>query len=103
MKSPPKAELWAKLSRENQEYSQYLERIGDRITILTQTEQEGFGHAVFCARDWVGEEPFLLLLGDHLYVSDTVGRFTRVWTRNIRIYSGDAVIIDQFSAVCVLE
>lgn len=69
-KSPPKPELWAKLSRENQKYSQYLADIGDRITILTQTEQEGFGHAVFCARDWVGEEPFLLLLGDHIYTSE---------------------------------
>ncbi|MEM8677567.1 MAG: sugar phosphate nucleotidyltransferase [Cyanobacteria bacterium P01_G01_bin.67] len=69
LKSPPKNELWAKLSRENKEYSEYLKEVGDRITLLTQTEQEGFGHAVFCARDWVGEQPFLLLLGDHIYTS----------------------------------
>ncbi|MEO1672354.1 MAG: sugar phosphate nucleotidyltransferase [Cyanobacteria bacterium J06631_2] len=69
LKSPPKPELWAKLSPENQEYSQYLSAIGDRITILTQTEQEGFGHAVYCAREWVNNEPFLLLLGDHVYTS----------------------------------
>ncbi|MEM7761105.1 MAG: sugar phosphate nucleotidyltransferase, partial [Cyanobacteria bacterium P01_A01_bin.40] len=69
LKSPPKTELWAKLSRENKEYSEYLKEVGDRITLLTQTEQEGFGHAVFCTRDWVGEQPFLLLLGDHIYTS----------------------------------
>ncbi len=70
-KSPPKPELWQKLSAENKEYTEYLQAIGDRITILTQTEQEGFGHAVFCAQDWVNNEPFLLLLGDHIYTSDT--------------------------------
>ena len=69
LKSPPKPELWAKLSAENREYSDYLTTLGDRITLLSQTEQEGFGHAVYCARDWVGDEPFLLLLGDHVYTS----------------------------------
>ncbi len=70
-KSPPKPELWQKLSAANREYTEYLQAIGDRITILTQTKQEGFGHAVFCAQDWVNNEPFLLLLGDHIYTSDT--------------------------------
>ena len=70
LKSPPKPELWQKLSTENKQYSEYLQSIGDRITILTQTEQEGFGHAVFCAKDWVDGQPFLLLLGDHVYTCD---------------------------------
>ncbi|GCL35091.1 UTP-glucose-1-phosphate uridylyltransferase [Sphaerospermopsis reniformis] len=69
-KSPPKPELFAKLSPENQAYSQYLQELGSKITILTQTEQEGYGQAVFCAKDWVGNEPFLLMLGDHVYRSD---------------------------------
>lgn len=68
-KSPPKPELWSKLSAENRAYSEYLAALGDRITILTQTEQEGFGHAVYCSRDWVDHQPFLLLLGDHIYTS----------------------------------
>jgi UTP--glucose-1-phosphate uridylyltransferase len=45
--------------------------IGHRITFLSQNVQDGFGHAVYCARSWVGDEPFLLLLGDHLYTSYT--------------------------------
>ena len=69
LKSPPKPELWAKLSAENKEYSEYLSELGDRVTILTQGEQEGFGHAVYCACDWVDNEPFLLLLGDHVYAT----------------------------------
>ena len=69
LKSPPKPELWQKLSAENRAYTEYLQSIGDRITILTQPAQEGFGHAVFCSRDWVDDEAFLLLLGDHVYTS----------------------------------
>ena len=69
-KSPPKPELWAKLSLPNREYSKYLQEIGDRITILTQDKPEGFGYAVFCSRDWIDSEPFLLLLGDRVYRSD---------------------------------
>ncbi|NJL10589.1 MAG: UTP--glucose-1-phosphate uridylyltransferase, partial [Calothrix sp. SM1_7_51] len=37
---------------------------------LTQTAQEGYGHAVNCAKDWVNGEPFLLMLGDHIYASE---------------------------------
>lgn len=70
-KTPPKPELFNKLSPENQEYSQYLQNLGERITFLTQTEQEGYGHAVYCAKEWINDEPFMLLLGDHVYASNT--------------------------------
>ena len=40
-----------------------------RLRFAEQKEPRGYGHAVFCARDFVGSEPFLLLVGDHLYVS----------------------------------
>ncbi|MDJ0799312.1 MAG: UTP--glucose-1-phosphate uridylyltransferase [Calothrix sp. MO_167.B12] len=65
----PSQELFAKLSPENQEYTRYLQQLGNRITILTQDKQEGYGHAVFCAKSWVKDEPFLLMLGDHIYSS----------------------------------
>ena len=68
--SPPSPQLWQKLSPENRQYSEYLQNLGDRVTILIQSEQEGYGHAVFCAKDWVNNEPFLLLLGDHVYTSN---------------------------------
>ena len=35
------------------EYSQYLQNLGERITFLTQTEPAGYGHAVYCAKEWV--------------------------------------------------
>lgn len=70
-KNPPKPELFSKLSPENQAYSQYLQTLADKITILTQNKQEGYGHAVFCSKNWLNDEPFLLLLGDHVYASNT--------------------------------
>jgi UTP--glucose-1-phosphate uridylyltransferase len=70
-KNPPPKELLKKLSPENQHYSQYLQDLGERVTLLKQTEQEGYGHAVFCAYEWVKDEPFLLMLGDHVYLSYT--------------------------------
>jgi len=40
-----------------------------RLHFISQTEPLGYGHAVYCARDFVGGDPFLHLVGDHLYVS----------------------------------
>lgn len=68
-KRPPSAALFEKLTPENQEFSKYLVDLGDRIKVITQDKQEGYGHAVFCAREWVDNEPFLLMLGDHIYTS----------------------------------
>jgi UTP--glucose-1-phosphate uridylyltransferase len=60
-----------KLSTRFRAYSDYLSDVGRRIRFVVQEKQEGFGHAVYCAREWTGDEPFLLLLGDHLYRSFT--------------------------------
>jgi UTP-glucose-1-phosphate uridylyltransferase/mevalonate kinase len=62
-------ENYNKLPRHFQEYAQYILEIGHRVTFVIQERQEGFGHAVYCARDAIGDEPFLLMLGDHLYRS----------------------------------
>ncbi|OGV69483.1 MAG: GHMP kinase [Lentisphaerae bacterium RIFOXYB12_FULL_65_16] len=67
----PPPDFYNRLPEKAKEHCQTLQELGDRLTFITQDEQQGFGHAVFCARDWVGNEPFLLLLGDHMYVSDT--------------------------------
>lgn len=53
------------------EESKRLAELSNRLSYIIQREQEGFGHAVHCTRDWVGDEPFLLLLGDHVYISDS--------------------------------
>ena len=62
-------ENFNKLPRHFQEYARRILDIGRRVTFVTQTAQEGFGHAVYCAREVIGDEPFLLMLGDHIYRS----------------------------------
>jgi UTP--glucose-1-phosphate uridylyltransferase len=45
-----------------------------RLTFVEQSQPLGYGHAVHCAKDFTGGKPFLLLVGDHLYVSRTQKR-----------------------------
>lgn len=40
-----------------------------RVTFVEQPAPLGYGHAVGCAADFVSGEPFLLLVGDHVYVN----------------------------------
>jgi UTP-glucose-1-phosphate uridylyltransferase/mevalonate kinase len=63
-------ENYNKLPPRFQEYARRILDIGRRVRFVTQKAQEGFGHAVYCARQALGDEPFLLMLGDHLYRSD---------------------------------
>ena len=58
-----KAELAAQADR--------LEEIGERLHFAIQAEPEGFGHAIYCARDFAAGEPVMVLLGDHLYISES--------------------------------
>lgn len=67
--TPLSEENTRKLPPVAQDYAQRLLEIGKRVTFVTQQAQEGFGHAVYTAREAVGGEPFLLMLGDHLYRS----------------------------------
>lgn len=39
------------------------------LSFVPQLTPEGYGHAVYQARDFVGDEPFLLMLGDHVYTT----------------------------------
>ncbi|MBP7689502.1 MAG: NTP transferase domain-containing protein [Thermoflexales bacterium] len=64
-------ENYNKLPRHFQAYARRLLEIGRHVTFITQNVQDGFGHAVYCAREAIGNEPFLLMLGDHLYRSNT--------------------------------
>lgn len=41
----------------------------NRLTFIEQPEPLGYAHAVWCAREFTGNAPFLLLVGDHLYTS----------------------------------
>lgn len=55
---------WAKKEAEK------INHLMSNIHFSEQKEPLGYGHAVYCAREFVNDEPFLLMLGDYLYVSD---------------------------------
>ncbi|HEX4125163.1 MAG TPA: sugar phosphate nucleotidyltransferase [Tepidisphaeraceae bacterium] len=57
--------------------SEKLGAFGERLSFAEQDSPEGFGHAVYQAKKFVGDEPFLLLLGDHIYISDIKDRCAR--------------------------
>lgn len=40
-----------------------------RLHFVLQAQPLGYGHALYCAHEFVGNEPFLHLVGDHIYIS----------------------------------
>ena len=58
------------------ELADRLERIGKDVEVVfaVQSEPRGLGHAVSCAREQVGNEPFTLLLPDELMGGPTLLR-----------------------------
>jgi len=52
-----------------QEQARRLDNLVRRLCFAVQEEHLGYGHAVYCAKEFVRDEPFLLLLSDHLYLS----------------------------------
>lgn len=57
--------------------SEKLAAFAERLHFAEQDSPEGFGHAVYQAKKFVGDEPFILMLGDHVYISDTKDRCAR--------------------------
>jgi len=50
-------------------YEAILGDYSRHISFIPQKEPLGYGHAIYTAKEFVGEEAFLHLVGDHLYVS----------------------------------
>ena len=63
LKSPEKAALLASIRS-------LMERVN--VSAVDQPEQRGLGDAVRCARDFVGLDPFLCMLGDAIFSGDVL-------------------------------
>lgn len=50
-------------------YQRAVEELGRYVEFIEQDEPLGYAHAVACAASFIGESPFMLLVGDHLYIS----------------------------------
>lgn len=68
----PELELFLKETGKEELYD-LTERISNMANIhyVRQKDAKGLGHAVYCAKTFVGNEPFALLLGDDLVYSTT--------------------------------
>ena len=52
--------------------SRYIQAAGSHagmVRFIEQPQPLGYGHAIYCAQEFVGSDPFLHMVGDHLYVS----------------------------------
>ncbi len=65
-------ELEANLAEHNKdELLQLVQKIADiDIHFIRQKEAKGLGHAILCAKAFVGSEPFAVLLGDDVVYND---------------------------------
>jgi UTP--glucose-1-phosphate uridylyltransferase len=52
-------------------YAQAAGKRGGCVRFVPQAQPLGYGNAIYCAREFTGNDPFLHLVGDHLYVSGT--------------------------------
>jgi UTP--glucose-1-phosphate uridylyltransferase len=55
---------------DEERYAQAAGNLAGAVRFIAQKHPpRGYGHAIYCAREFVGQEPFLHMVGDHLYVS----------------------------------
>ncbi len=100
-------ENYNKLPRASQEYSRRLLDMGRKVRFIVQERQEGLGHAVLMAHEQVGDEPFLLMLGDHIYRSQQsrscagqlVDAYSKHRTNIIGLRSTPETNVSSFGAV----
>lgn len=54
-------------------YEQVIPEHAARVRFIPQAAPRGYGHAVWCAREFTAGDPFLHLVSDHLYVGAAAG------------------------------
>lgn len=55
-------------------YKKVLDSDIAQLTFIEQTNARGYGHAILMAKDFIDNQPFLHLVGDHLYVRTSENR-----------------------------
>jgi UTP--glucose-1-phosphate uridylyltransferase len=70
-------------SRDNTELAAAMSAISTMVRLISVRQKQplGLGHAVLCAREAIGDEPFAVLLGDDLIDNDAnpgIGQLARV-------------------------
>jgi len=68
-----------------------------RIHYVRQKEQLGLGHAILCGKAFVGDEPFVCLLGDNIFVSDkpAIGQLIDEFNKHKCSVIGTQLVADE--------
>jgi UTP--glucose-1-phosphate uridylyltransferase len=64
-----------------------------QVTYVRQIDALGLGHAVWCARNVIGDEPFAVLLADELILADTPDLSTMLDVHSH--HGGNVVLVDE--------
>ena len=73
------------------------------IQYIRQKEQKGLGHAVLCAKEFVGDEPFAVLYGDDVIISPEGSPATGELVRAYDKYGKGVVGIKEVTAQQILK
>jgi len=60
-------------------------KVPGKLQFVEQTAPLGYGHALYCAKDFLAGEPFLHLVSDHLYLTRQEQRCAQQLTENARL------------------
>ncbi|MDO8750162.1 MAG: UTP--glucose-1-phosphate uridylyltransferase [Dehalococcoidia bacterium] len=94
--------------RGNSAVADELRQFAERLTFSypIQAEQRGLGHAVLCARDAVGRQPFAVILPDDLLVDEqpVLAQMVQAWSKRHGNYLAvEEVPADRISAYGVVD
>ncbi len=79
------------------------------VFYVRQKEAKGLGHAISCARDFVGNEPFAVLLGDDVVVSQqpAIGQLMAVYEKRqasvLGVQRVDKADVDKYGVIAPLN
>lgn len=79
------------------------------IVYTRQNQPLGLGHAIWCARDIIGDEPFAVLLADDLIMSDTtvlgqmISKFERIRASVVAIEEVNKSETDKYGIIDGIE
>lgn len=73
--------------KDNQKDLELVKNVSNiaRIYTVRQKEQKGLGHAILCAKAFVGDDPFAVLLGDDVVDNDrhpAIGQLCKFYEKN---------------------
>jgi UTP--glucose-1-phosphate uridylyltransferase len=63
---------------DEERYGQAASSHAGSVRFVPQPSPQGYGNAIYCAREFVGDGPFLHMVGDHLYVNPSRSAVQRV-------------------------